>query len=344
MKALLARGPGDLALVERPIPVPAAGEALVRVARAGLCHTDVLIREGSVEGPKYPVVPGHEFAGVVEFVGSEVKYIEPGDRVAVHQLFNCGQCPACYRGDTGGCERLDVAGWFSDGGFAEYCAVPARHLFVLPDHVSLAEGAIVESIANAVSVVRQSRIRLGEKAVVIGPGPIGLLALQVARLAHPSVLVLVGTRDERLALGQAFGATHTVNIRREGAHEVLWDALEGRGSDVVLVCAGTGSALQLATEIVGWKGRIAVEGVPPAGELFSIEPSSLLVGRSVSLIGVNGWVTEDYADALHLLSRGLVQAKPIITHEFPLDEWETAFEMATTRKSEAIKVEFAMKP
>ena len=342
MKALLARGAGDLALVERPVPVPGMEEALVKVGRAGICHTDVLIRDGSVDGPKYPLVPGHEFAGVVESCGPAVKYIRPGDRVAVHQQFNCGQCAACYRGDTGGCIRLDVAGWFSDGGFAEYCAVPARHLFTLPGHVTLAEGAIVESLANAVSVVRQSRIRLGESVVVIGPGPIGLLALQVARLAHPSDLVLVGTRDKRLSLGQMLGATHTVNIRSEGGRDALTEALGERRADVVLVCAGSSSALQLATDIVGWKGRIAVEGVPPSGTHFSFDPANLLNARAVTLIGVNGWVTEEFAEAVYLLSSGLVRAKPLITHEFPLEEWETAFEMVTTRKSEAIKVEFAM--
>lgn len=342
MKALVARGSGDLALVERPVPVPGLDEALVKVARAGICHTDVLIRDGSVEGPSYPLIPGHEFAGVVESCGPAVKYIRPGDRVAVHQQFNCGQCAACHRGDTGGCIRLDVAGWFSDGGFAEYCAVPARHLFPLPDHVTLAEGAIVESIANAVSVVGQSGIRLGETVVVVGPGPIGLLALQLARLAHPSALVVVGTREERLAVGKKLGATHTVNIRAEDGREALSASLGGRRVDVVLVCAGASSALELATDIVGWKGRIAVEGVPPSGTRFSIDPADLLNARAVTLIGVNGWVTEDFAEALYLLSSGLVRAKPLITHEFPLEEWETAFEMVTTRKSEAIKVQFAM--
>jgi threonine dehydrogenase-like Zn-dependent dehydrogenase len=340
MLALFATGPGEYGLADRPVPNPAADECLVRVSRASICHTDVIIRDGAADHVRYPFVPGHEFAGIVERCGSAVRWLEPGDRVAVHTVMACGQCPRCHRGDTNGCEHHAELGSSRDGGFAEYCAVPARHLLKLPDHVTLAEGAMVEPLANAVSVVRQLRLQRGERAVVIGPGPIGLLALQVARLKHPALLVLVGTRDERLALGNPLGASHVVNIQHDGARQDLARILEGAGADVVIECAGTRSALELALEIVGWRGRIGLEGVLGRDEVLPISPYRLL-SDSASLVGINGWVTADFAEALDLISTGLVEAGPLISGTFALKQWEVAFDMVTLNKDKVLKVQFA---
>lgn len=340
MKALYTTAPGEYGLAERPKPIPAADEALVKVGRAGLCHTDVVIREGKAGHVRYPVIPGHEFAGVVEECGAQVKYIRPADRVAVHTILSCGQCIPCRKGDSVGCVRGDELGSKSDGGFAEYCTVPARHLYKLPDNVTLAEAALAEPLANAVSAVRQAEVKLGEQVVIMGPGPIGLLAVQVARLAHPSVLVLVGTRDERLAVGERCGATHTINIKRQGTLDTLESILGKKWADVVIECAGSRNALELAMNIVGWRGRIAVEGGLDAQETVDVSPNDFLMTRSATLRGICGWVTADFVQALELISSGLVKVNPLITHAFSLEEWEMAFEMITVRKSEAIKVEF----
>jgi 2-desacetyl-2-hydroxyethyl bacteriochlorophyllide A dehydrogenase len=341
MKALYTSGPEDYGLVERPKPVPGPDEALVKVRYAALCHTDVIIRDGAAPGVQYPFVPCHEFAGVVEACGSQVDSIQPGDRVTVHQVYGCGGCLECRAGDVMVCQGVEIGGYTRDGGFAEYCTVPARYLFKLPDHVTLAEGAMVEPLANAVSAVREAGVDSGERTVIIGPGPIGLLALQVARLSNPPVLVLVGTRDERLALGEQFGATHTINVRREGAEEALKAILGDQGAHVAIDCAGTPSALELAWRIIGWRGRIVIEGAHGADETMPIPPLSLLV-RSARVIGVCGWLTSDFARAVELISSGLVDVKPLITHTFRIEEWETAFEMITERKSEAIKVMLAL--
>lgn len=340
MKALYTEAPGDYRLVDRPVPLPGADEALVKVAAAAICHTDVIIRAGVADHVRYPVIPGHEFAGLVEACSPAVRYLSPGDRVAVETIISCGQCTACRMGDTAGCEHYDELGSKSDGGFSEYCAVPARHLIKLPGHVPLVEAALLEPLANAVSAVRQSNIKLNERVLIIGPGPIGLLALQVARLASPSMLVLAGTREERLMLGRTLGATHTVNVKRERATDVLQDLFGGKGADVVIECAGTRSALELAIESIGWRGRIAIEG-DLGSELVPVSPR-FLQNRSASLISICGWVAADFARALQLLSYGLVDVKALITHTFTLEEWEAAFDMVTTHKSEALKVMFML--
>jgi threonine dehydrogenase-like Zn-dependent dehydrogenase len=332
---------GHFDLVDRPLPTLAADEALVKVANVAICHTDIIIKSGRAGHVHYPVIPGHEFSGVVERCGPAARYIKPGDRVAVHTVIACGQCPSCRRGDTMNCEHYDELGSKRDGGFAEYCAMPAKCLFKLPDQVSLAEGALMEPLANAVSVLRWAQVHMGDRVVVIGPGPIGLLATQLARLLQPSILVLVGTRDERLALGQHFGATHTVNIKKAGAVDHLKEILQGKGADVVLECAGTASSLNLAMDIAGWRGRIAVEGVFDVDEMVPISPYKLLLSRAASIIGVNGWLTTDFGNAVDLMARGMVNVNPLITHTFTLSDWQAAFAMVTEHKSEALKVEFA---
>ena len=340
MKAIYMAAADEYGLVDRPKPIPAADEALVRVVRSGLCHTDVIIRQGTAGHVKYPFIPGHEFAGTVEACGPVVKYIKPGDRVVVHQIIACGQCTSCRKGDSIGCENLSELGSKRDGGFAEYCVVPARHLLKLPDHVTFEEGAMVEPLANALSAVRHTNPRWGERVVIVGPGPIGLMALQVARLYHPAVLILAGTRDERLTAGKTLGATHMVNTTRPGAVDEIKAVLGKKGASAVVVCAGARSALELATEIIGWQGRIALEGVADAEQRVPIRSSQLLTQGS-SLVGVNGWTTAEFTEALELIAAGLVKVKPLITHTFPLEQWELAFDMITERKSEAIKVMFA---
>lgn len=342
MKALYTTGPGQYSLVDRPCPMPADNEVLVKVARSGLCHTDVSIRDGTAIHVQYPVIPGHEFSGIIESCGTAVKYFKPGDRVAVHVLLGCGHCQSCHMGDPAGCIHFTELGASSDGGFAEYCVVPSHHLYRIPDQMTLEEAALIEPLANAISAVRCANVKLGDRVVVIGPGPIGLLAVQVARLAHPSVLVLVGTREERLKFGNQCGATHTVNIKQEGAVDRLKGILGGPGADVVLECAGTRSALDLALEVIGQNGRLVIEGAHDADELVPISPYRFLVCHGVSLIGVCGWKSPDFVQAIQLMSGGLVNVKPLITHFFKLDDWEDAFDMITRRKSKAIKVLFEM--
>ena len=341
MKALYMTSPTEYGLTDRPKPEPAADEVLVKVHKAGLCHSDVVIRSGQADHVLYPFIPGHEFSGVVEECGGLVKTIRPGDRVAIHSILSCGVCPACRENDVASCENYDECGSRRDGGFAEYCAVPARHAHKLADNVSLEEGALAEPLANACAVVRNCQIEEGDRVAIIGPGPIGLLAIQVALLDNPSQVILIGTRDERLALGRKLGATHTVNIRNEDGRKELDAILEGKGADVVMECAGNPGALTMALEIAGRNARIAIEGSMDINDTVPIYPRKILVS-AIHLIGICGWRTEDFVRALNLMASGKVDVRSLITQSLPLDAWEEAFDFAISRKSESIKVELTM--
>jgi len=342
LRALYTPSPGQFGLAERPQPVPGPSDAIIRVTRASICHTDVIIRSGRAGHVQYPVIPGHEFCGVVEETGPAVRHLSRGDRVVVENLLYCGICPPCRRGDTNWCETYDELGGTSDGGFAEYCLVPARHLLPLPNQLSDAEGAMVEPLANAIAAVTQAGVGQGDRVMVIGPGPIGLLALQVARLYAPSVLLLAGTRDSRLSFGDRLGATHVVNVLAGEADDRIREALEGKGADAIIECAGTPEAMALALRHVGALGRIAVEGLYDVDAMVSFSPYRVLLQRSARLMGVTGWNSANFVDAMDLLSRGKVDAASLVTHAFSLDDWETAFDMATVRKDEAVKVQLDM--
>lgn len=339
MKALYTTSPGDFGLVDRPGPEPGPGDAVVRVTRASICHTDVIIRSGDAHHVRYSVIPGHEFAGVVDAVGSDVTGLAPGTRVAAESIMGCGRCGPCREGRTNWCENYDELGSISDGGFAEYCIAPAEHWIPLPDHVDDSAAAMCEPLANAVAAVEQVGIEKGDRVMVIGPGPIGCLVLQVARLYNPGTLILAGTRDSRLAIGEDLGATHVVNVRNEGADAELRNILEGKGANAIIECAGTASAFQLALDHAGVLGRIAFEGVYGPNTEITFNPHRTLLERSVRMIGVTGWNRGNFRRAIDLFAERKVTVEPLVTQVLPLDEWETGFDFATNRKDESIKVQ-----
>ncbi len=340
MKALYATAPAEYGLADRPKPAPGVGEALVKVARTGFCMNDVRVREGVLRHG-YPVIPGHQFAGVVEACGAEVSYLTPGDRVAVHSYVLCGQCPSCRRGGVHDCDNFRILGFTLDGGLAEYCAAPARCLFRLPDHVTLEEGSLVENLASAVAAVRLARLEVAERVVIVGATPIGLLALQVAGLASPSTLVMAGAGDRRLDLAERLGASHTVDIEQAEMQESLTDILGTRGADAVLVCGYSRAEAELAMEIVGSLGRIVIEGhFDPTVEI-TLSPHRLLVTRAVSVQANRGWLTPDFERAHALVANGMVDVKSLVTHTFPLQDWEQAFDLFTSGESQAVQVVLA---
>lgn len=339
MKALYTTGPGQYGLAERPKPEIAAGEVLVRVSRAGFCMNDVRIRAGILTSVAFPLIPGHQFAGEVEVRGTDVSHVSVGDRVVVHSYVTCGQCYVCRTTPAlHDCDEFTIAGFTRDGGLAEYSAVPERYAYRLPDHVTMDQASVVENTANAVAAVRVGAPSMGDRVVVVGATPIGLLAVQVARLISPSVLALAGTGAARLELAKSFGATHVVELHSDGAKEELDGILGRRGANVVLVCGYSAAELELSMDVVGATGRIVVEGHfdPTVNVTFS--PRDLLVNKSVTLRANRGWMTKDFVKALDLVASGIVNVDPLITYRFPLESWEAAFDIFADPVGDAVQV------
>ena len=325
MRALYTTAPGEYGLADRPDPRPAPDEVVLRVDSAGFCYNDLRIRSGVLTEMGFPFVPGHQFAGVVQECGPGVKYTRPGARVAVHSYVLCGMCASCRTGGTHDCERFQALGFTLDGGLAQYAAAPERCLFELPDHVDLEQGALLENLANAAAAIRRLRLGLTERVLVIGATPIGLLAVQVARLHSPRALVVAGAGEGRLAVGAALGATGTVEVRSADVVEQVRGALGG-DADAVLLCGYARRDFELAMDAVGSTGRVLVEGHYDPLVTVTFAPRDL-VAKNATMVPNTGWSTPDYQQALDLVSRGMVDVKAVITHRYPLERWEAAFDL-----------------
>ena len=338
MKALYATKEGNFGLVERPLPKPKSNEVLIKVNACGICHTDLIIRAGKALHATYPFVPGHEFGGVIEKCGSEVDHLKVGDRGVVQQITGCGYCRACRDGYEVECESYKELGCMLDGGMAEFCALPARCFLKMPDDLSFEEATLTEPLACATFALFRTGIRIGETVVVIGPGPIGIMAAKVAQYYGAGRVVIVGTRDKRLQLCKDwFGATDIINIKEKGSLDRLKnDLLQGKGADSIIDCSGTLSGLQTAFSILGMSGRLALESTVEIDETVPFCQARL--PKNASIYNVAAWRTSDFKTAFELIAQKRIEAKRLITHVVPLKDWEHGFELVTSRKDEAIKV------
>jgi len=342
MKAVVMRGPNDIQLEERAVPIPNPGEVVVRTAFASICHTDFITMAGEFPNTKLPTVLGHEFSGVVESCGSLVSHVAPGDRVTAMSYSFCGVCPACRRGVHIGCPNISGMPFSMDGAFQEMVLVPANIVFPVADSFSLDEAALTEPAANGYSAADRAGIYPGEHVVIIGPGPIGLLAMQFAALKNPGSLIMLGTRSERLNLAAKQGATHTINVREQEPYEAVQEITKRVGADAVLFCGGGEDAWELASRMLAPNGRVLIEALPSrSAERWSV-PVFDFTAKQISYIGVSGYNAAQFSTTLQLMQAHKVDVKSLITHKFPLEAYKEAFETCENRIGGAIKVEFDM--
>lgn len=333
MRAAVLTGPRAFRVEEVREPAVGAGEALVRVAAAGICGTDYRIWTGE-RSVRYPLIPGHEFIGDVVAVGPGVTRIAPGNRVAVEPNWGCGACDLCREGSGNLCLARTAVGIDRDGGFAEFAVLPERVCWPAPVGLPPDVLLFAEPLAVVTRAVARAAPRSGETAAVVGAGTLGLLALQLLRRGGCRVLV-VGRTDRRLGLARELGADATV----VGAGETVADAARrfaGRdGVDLVIETAGTADAVELSLGQVGFVrpgGRVVLTGLPHAPatvEFFWV------VRREIDIRGSMIYQTE-FGDAVALLAGGDVRVGPLLTHRFPLTSIDAA--LAAHRDPASIKV------
>ena len=339
MKALYTTAPGQYGLANRPKPEPGEGEVLIKVIRAGFCANDLRIRDGILTQMGFPFIPGHQYAGIIDDCGTGVRYTQTGDRVAIHSYVLCGQCPSCRKGGTHDCSRYAALGFTLDGGLAEYSVAPEKCVFPLPNHLSMDEGVLLESLANALAATRRVNLKPGDRVLIIGATPIGLATIQAARLYSPKSLVLLGAGTHRLEKAQLLGATEVVDIQGSEVEKKVRTALGGH-ADSVLLCGYGRHDFILAMDLVGPMGRILVEGhYDPLAEI-PFKPRSL-IPKSITLVPNRGWSTPDFQYALELASNGMVSLKSLVTHTYKLDDWQEAFELFGNVHSDALQVSIA---
>ncbi|MFQ6397375.1 zinc-dependent alcohol dehydrogenase [Nocardia sp. KC 131] len=338
---------GVITTRELPVPRIAADEVLVRVHRASLCGTDVKIRSRKFfpdGGPApYTFVPGHEYAGVVAAVGDSVDEFVVGDRVVTEAHRGCMRCTNCLRGAYTDCLNYgnrgkghSTQGMTVNGGFAQYVANPVSTLTKLPDNVDFDAAVVLTTVGTVMHAfdVLDSLIA-GASVAVIGPGPIGLLGVQVARElgAHP--VMLIGTRPGRLDIGAGFGADTVLNTGEADVVAAVRAATGGHGADIVLECSGAPAAVDTALAMTKRSGTIVLVG-------FFDQPVTVNLNHAVmngiSLRSVRGEGAGSLARAVSLAGQGRLRTHELVTHHFPLEAIAEAFETYTARTDNAIKV------
>lgn len=319
MRALVLEGVGKLFLVEREKPVPLPDELLVRVEACGICGTDRHLFLGEFPS-KPPVTLGHEFAGIVEAVGDDVKGFIPGMRVTGDPNIACGRCPECHRGRVNLCHNLQAIGIHRHGGFAEYVTVPQKQAFALPQSLQPLHGAFCEPLACCLHGVDLADVKAGSSAIIIGGGVIGLLVVQLARLAGATTVILITRNESKRKLAETFGATATVDPSPGGVVERITgpNGLVPGGADVVFECAGLKETVEEAPLLTGRGGTAVILGVLPSGLKTEIEPFDLLF-REVRMVTsfLNPFT---HKRAAELISSGTVVIEPLISHRVGLSD------------------------
>lgn len=339
MKAIVktAAGDGHLEFKDWPEPCPAPDEVKLKVAAAGICGTDIHIIKGRWPC-RPPVVLGHEFCGTVVETGSRVKNFKPGDRVvASNPAKTCGICHHCRAGNPFMCADRVSAGYMIDGAFAEYLCIACERCHSLPENVSFREAALGEPLAVAVhAVIERTAVHAGDLALVSGPGCIGLLTMQMARLAGAKVIVVGTDKDkQRLARAKDLGADTVVDVSRENPLDFVLSHSRGEGADVVYECAGVAASLALCWEAVKKEGTLVPLGIYP-GPIHT--DFNKITMKELRVIGSYGYVWTSWRRSIRLLSEGKVSTEALISHEYPLSRFDEAFR--ATQDGSATKVIF----
>ena len=267
------------------IPEIGSSDVLIRVAAAGICHSDAHYRAGISKIDSLPVTLGHEVAGRVEKVGAQVANLAAGDRVCVHYLVTCGRCDFCKRGKEQFCRSGQMIGKHRDGGYAEFINVPVANAFRLPDEIPFEVGAIMMcSSATALHALNKARFKAGESIAIFGFGGLGFSALQLARAYGCGDVYVVEINPAKLASAASMGAI-AINGRSADPVEQIKDATAGRGVDVALELIGSAKTMRQAVLCLGPLGRAALVGL--TAESISIFPYTELINKEAEIIGVS---------------------------------------------------------
>jgi L-iditol 2-dehydrogenase len=324
--AKVERTKGAMELVERDRPTPAPDEVVVEVEYAGLCGSDAGIYKfkSAFERMNLPTVIGHEYAGRVVEVGDRVSSFAPGDRVVERPIRPCGDCYQCKIGEENVCQNVTITGVDQDGAYQRFIAVPARLLNAVPDELPSKHAAVVEPTSIAArAVIANSRVGAGDRVLVEGPGPIGLLTAQIAKAQGGDVLVSgVGVdADYRLPLAEELGF-ETVNVAADDVVERREELTDGVGYDVVFDTTGHPSGLTSAVEEVRKGGQIVLVG--QTGE--TTMPYSPLVRAEIDLQCSYGSMYEDFERSLRLIESGDVDCETFVDDGYSLLDADAAFE------------------
>lgn len=348
MLAVVFSQPNKFDLSQVPIPQVNAGQVLVKVKSTTLCATDLKIFHGLFPGVNYPHIPGHEWGGEIIKIGEGVTGLKPNDKVGIEVHVGCETCSPCRQGLYNLCENYGQPetshvhiGFTTPGGLAEYCAVPVRAVHVLPDNLDYDHGAFTDSVGIALwAFERAGGVYPGDSVAIIGPGTFGLLSVQIAHKSAAKRVITIGTKDDsgRLSLAKELGANQTFAADEEGDPVAfVRDLTQGKGADLVIEFAGTAIAARQAIEMTRRGGRVVLCGATSPGKQLEIDLSTIVRGH-LEIFGSVANPKGISRRANDLMSFGMVDIRPLITHHMPLSDFSRAWDTFQNREEESIRI------
>lgn len=325
----------DYAVKDVVIPEITEDEVLIKVKAVGICGTDVPILDGDREVP-YPLIPGHEFAGDIVKVGSNVKELKIGDRVTPAIVIGCGQCYFCRKGLETLCDNIVETGIHVDGAFAEYVSVHQKVVHKMPENMTYEQAASIDPIASAYHPIKKANIGSEDTVLIFGPGPIGLYSVQIAKAEGAKQIIVVGISNdkERLELAKEVGADHIfISDGKEDILKYIESLTEGRLADIVIEATGNPAVFNESIRLVRKHGQIILVGIPHKPAEINMNQ---IVRKEIIIKGSLCYTWDDYKESIDLVCSGRVKVEPLISHKFNLNEIRTA--MDKIHKRETIKV------
>jgi len=348
MRAVVFPQPDECEFTEVPDPASSPDGIIVSVKATTICATDVKIWHGTVPFVKYPHIPGHEWGGEVVEVGSNVKGLKKGNLVGVEAHVGCGKCPRCLEGMYNLCENYGHPemghahiGFTVPGGLAEYCAIPAKAAHLMPAGLNADHAAFTDTVGIVLwAFERAGSVRGGETVAIVGPGALGLLAVQVARALGAGRLIIVGISEDRqrLEMARQMGADDIVLGQKDADPvQVVRELTKGKGVDLVIEFAGSAEAGRQSLEMARRGGRVVLGGATSPGRQLNVD-LSVIVRGNLDVFGSVANPKSVSQRANVLMQKGLVDVMPLITHRMPLSDFSKAWKMFLKRDGDPIRI------
>ena len=340
MKAVQIVNPGELKLIDVAKPsLDSHNNVLVRMTAAGICGSDIGIYHGSNAAAVYPRIIGHEMVGRVVETGTDVKGIKPGDRVIINQVTSCGHCYPCSKGRGNVCDSLQVRGVHIDGGYREFIAVPASDCYLLPDSISDQDAVMIEPTTIAIQSCSRAELAQDDMLLIYGSGALGSSILKIARLLCNHIMV-ADIQDDKLEAAKKNGAHNTINVLTEDLETRVKEYTHGHGATVSIDAACTKDSLASLLHATGNAGRIITMGFSTA----ATEVNQFLITSKELDVRGSRLQNKMFGKAIELIREGKLDLTGTVSHTFPLEEAQAAFDFADTHDPSIRKIVLTFEP